>query len=402
MEDWLMYLIILVAIAIGWWLGRSEQNPGKSRGFNLFSRRVQRDEPLLSRDYYQGLNYLLNEQPDRAISTFIHSLEVNNNTIDTHLALGSLLRRRGEVDKAVSVHQNLLTGTQLEPTVRLEVQVELARDYLLAGLLDRAEELLLDLIPEGGQVQIAGLKLLGEIYQQEHEWQKAIEVVFQLRSLGNLDQQKNVAHLYCELADASLEISDLRAAKKYVRSALFEDENCVRASLLLGTVEHQSGEYLGAISTLQKIRSQDPGLVPISCELLRDCYEKSGEDLKGYRDYLSSCLEEVPAISIVLALSRNIRDELGDEAVAKFIAGHLKQNPRIRGLTQLIDLHIDNAHGVAKENLTILRSFTEALVADKPVYRCEECGFSGKKLHWMCPSCKEWGTVEPIYGLEGE
>ncbi|MDK1025098.1 MAG: lipopolysaccharide assembly protein LapB [Gammaproteobacteria bacterium] len=402
MEDWLMYLIILAAIVIGWWLGRREWNPGKKRGFNLFSRREHREEPLLSRDYYQGLNYLLNEQPDQAIATFIHSLEVNSNTIETHLALGSLLRRRGEVDKALTVHQNLLTGTQLERAVRQDVQVELVRDYLLAGLLDRAEELLLDLIPEGGQVQITSLILLVEIYQQEHEWQKAIEVVSQLRALGNVTQQTNVAHFYCELADLCLHTGDLQAAKKHVRSALFEDENCVRASLLLGTVEYDSGNYAGAISALQKIRSQDPALVPISCELLRDCYAESGEDQQGYRDYLSLCLQEIPAISIVLALAGSIRAEKGDEAVSRFIAEHLKKNPRIRGLTQLIDLHIDNAHGVAKENLAILRSFTEALVADKPAYRCEECGFSGKKLHWMCPGCKQWGTVEPIYGLEGE
>lgn len=402
MEDWLMYLIILAAIAIGWWLGRSERNLGKNRGLNLFARREHREEPLLSRDYYQGLNYLLNEQPDLAISTFIRSLEVNNNTIETHLALGSLLRRRGEVDKAVTVHQNLLTGTQLELAVRQEVQVELARDYLLAGLLDRAEELLLDLIPEGGQVQITSLKLLLEIYQQEHEWQQAIDLVTQLRTLGNVDQVKIVAHFYCELADSSLQIGDLRAAKKHVRSALFEDENCVRASLILGKVEYESENYPGAISTLQNIRVQDPALVPISLELLSDCYEGCGEDQQGYRDYLSLCLQEIPAISIVLALASSIRAELGDEAVSRFIAEHLKKNPRIRGLTQLIDLHIDNAHGVAKENLAILRSFTEALVADKPAYRCEECGFSGKKLHWMCPGCKQWGTVAPIYGLEGE
>ena len=142
--------------------------------------------------------------------------------------------------------------------------------------------------------------------------------------------------------------------------------------------------------------------MPISCELLLDCYEKSSEDQKAYRDYLQLCLSDVPAISIVLTLAQSIRDESGDEAVAKFIAGHLKKHPSIRGLTQLIDLHMDNTHGIAKDNLAILKSFTEALVADKPAYRCEECGFSGKKLHWMCPGCKQWSTVEPIYGLEGE
>jgi lipopolysaccharide biosynthesis regulator YciM len=101
-------------------------------------------------------------------------------------------------------------------------------------------------------------------------------------------------------------------------------------------------------------------------------------------------------------LAKSIRDELGDDAVAKFVANHLKENPTIRGLAQLIDLHIDNTHGVAKENLTILRSFAEALVADKPAYRCNGCGFEGKRMRWHCPVCKDWATIEPIFGLEGE
>jgi lipopolysaccharide biosynthesis regulator YciM len=104
----------------------------------------------------------------------------------------------------------------------------------------------------------------------------------------------------------------------------------------------------------------------------------------------------------VLTIAASIRDELGDEAVAKFVANHLKKNPTIRGLTQLIDLHMDNTEGIAKENLSILRSFTEALVADKPAYRCNHCGFEGKKMRWYCPSCKDWSTIRPIFGLEGE
>jgi lipopolysaccharide biosynthesis regulator YciM len=104
----------------------------------------------------------------------------------------------------------------------------------------------------------------------------------------------------------------------------------------------------------------------------------------------------------VLTLANSVRDEKGDEAVSKFIAAHLKKNPTIKGLTRLIDLHIDNTHGVARENLSILRSFAEALVADKPAYRCSECGFEGKKMRWYCRICKRWGTIAPIFGLEGE
>ena len=104
----------------------------------------------------------------------------------------------------------------------------------------------------------------------------------------------------------------------------------------------------------------------------------------------------------MLAIAASIRVESGDEAVAKFVADHLKKYPTIRGLAQLIDLHIDNTHGVAKENLSILRSFVEALVANKPAYRCKGCGFEGKKMRWHCPSCKSWSTIKPIFGLEGE
>ena len=101
-------------------------------------------------------------------------------------------------------------------------------------------------------------------------------------------------------------------------------------------------------------------------------------------------------------MARSIREDHGDEAVAKFIAEHLKKNPTIRGLTQLIDLHIDNTHGIARENLAILRSFAEALVADKPAYRCQSCGFDGKRMRWQCPVCRDWASIKPIFGLEGE
>ena len=142
--------------------------------------------------------------------------------------------------------------------------------------------------------------------------------------------------------------------------------------------------------------------VPESIESLEEVYRLDDRPQAEFRQYLESCLEMTPSISVVLALAKSIRDELGDEAVAKFIASHLKQNPTIRGLTQLIDLHIDNTDGVAKENLAILRSFAEALVADKPAYRCDGCGFEGKRMRWHCPVCRDWATIKPIFGLEGE
>jgi len=393
MDNWLLYLIIVVAIAIGWWMGRRERT---------------KSSEVLGPNYYQGLNYLLNEEPDRAVSTFIDNLEVNADTLETHLALGGLLRRRGELEKAVGVHENILNHAKLSKSDMHGVQLELARDYLLAGLLDRAEELCVTLSqePETGKsdsVRRESLKITLEIYEREKEWSQAIEVGKLLAVGDDADHyEKAISHYYCELAEEQLARAQLEQARESVREAIGHDVNSPRTSLVRGRIDVQEGHYDHAITALTRIRDQDPVYVPESLETLEEAYQLDNRPQEELRQYLTSCLDMTPSISIVLMLAKSIRDELGDEAVAKFIANHLKKNPTIRGLTQLIDLHMDNTHGVAKENLAILRSFAEALVADKPAYRCHECGFEGKRMRWHCPMCKDWATIKPIYGLEGE
>ena len=394
MENWLLYVLIVCAIGIGWWLGRRERT---------------KSTDLVGPNYYQGLNYLLNEEPDRAVSTFIDNLEVNDDTLETHLALGGLLRRRGELEKAVIVHENILTHAKLSRTDMQNVQLELARDYLLAGLLDRAEELALQLASEPGphgekdEIRRESLKITLEIYEREKEWQQAVEVAKRLASGPDAERfEKAISHYYCELADEQIDRGKLDAAREAVREAIGHDVNNPRTSLVRGRIDVLEGQFDHAIAALTRIRDQDPVYVPESLETLEEAYRLDQRPQEELRQYLTSCLELTPSISIVLLLARSIRDELGDEAVAKFIANHLKKNPTIRGLTQLIDLHIDNTHGVARENLAILRSFAEALVADKPAYRCNSCGFEGKRMRWHCPVCKDWATIKPIFGLEGE
>lgn len=388
MESWLLYILMVAAIGIGWWLGRRE--------------RVKRPDTL-GPNYYEGLNYLLNEQPDRAVATFIQDLEVNSDTLETHLAMGGLLRRRGELEKAVVVHENILSKARLERETMLNVQLELARDYLLAGLLDRAEDLLLKLVEEKGRIRTESLKLILEIYEREKDWHKAIEIAQMLAGGDSLEKYEHaISHYYCELADELVAARQYEEARHAISRAIGHNRNNARTSLVLGRLEISESNYAEAIRALERIRDQQPVYVPESLDLLAQAYESGGHPQEDMREYLLSCLEVTPSISIVLTLARSVRDEQGDEAVSRFIANHLKKNPTIRGLTQLIDLHIDNTDGVARENLSILRSFAEALVADKPAYRCHECGFEGKKMRWHCPSCKRWGAIEPIFGLEGE
>lgn len=390
MENWPLYILVVAAIGIGWWLGRRER--GRAKG-----------PEMLGPNYYQGLNYLLNEEPDRAVATFIEDLEVNKDTIETHLALGGLLRRRGELEKAVVVHENILAHARLERDTMLNVKLELARDYLLAGLLDRAEDLLLKLIEEKGHIRTQSLELILEIYEREKDWSRAIEIAQRL-AVGPVSEryEQAISHYYCEMSEDYLAHDDLESARVAVREAIGHDANNARTSLVLGRIELAEGQYVDAIRALERIRDQDAVYVPESLDALVRAYQQGDQAQEDMRTYLLSCLEQTPSISIVLTLAKSVREEKGDEAVSKFIANHLKKNPTIRGLTQLIDLHIDNTNGVARENLSILRSFAEALVADKPSYRCEGCGFEYKKMRWHCPHCKEWGAIEPIFGLEGE
>tara|TARA_B100001971_G_scaffold2705_1_gene2207 strand:+ start:11675 stop:12841 length:1167 start_codon:yes stop_codon:yes gene_type:complete len=388
LETWPLYILIVAAIGIGWWIGRRE--------------RVKSADTAVP-NYYQGLNYLLNEEPDRAVTTFIQDLEVNKDTLETHLALGGLLRRRGELEKAVVVHENILLNARLDRDVMLNVQLELAQDYLLAGLLDRAEDLLLKLTQEEGHIRSESMKLMLEIYEREKEWHRAVEMG-ELLAVGEDSEkyERAISHYYCEIAEDLLKLGPRDEARQAISDAIGHDANNARVSLVLGRLELAENRPADAIRALKRIKDQDPVYVAESLDLLKAAYEHNTESLQDFRQYLFECLEITPSISIVLTLAMQIREEQGDEAVAKFISNYLKRNPTIRGLTQLIDLHMDNTDGIARQNLAVLRSFAEALVADKPAYRCKGCGFDGKKMRWRCPSCKKWGSIEPIFGLEGE
>jgi len=388
MDNWILYLLIVASIGSGWWLGRRERRGGAS------GERPHR---------YAGLNYLLSEEPDRAVARFVEDLEVNQDTLDTHLALGALLRRRGEVEKAVVIHENILAHPLFDQEVMRHVQLELARDYLLAGLLDRAEALLLDLAQQPGRVGSESQKLIVELYEREKEWLKAIEVGQRLAVGIDADKyERTISHYYCEIAVANLAAQNNEGARQALRDGIGHDSQNVRTSLLLASLEISEQHYEKAVRALLRIKDQNPAYVTESLDMLQQAVKMGGATKGRVQDYLRECLVLSPSISTVLVLASSIRASQGDEAMAKFIANHLKENPTIRGLSQLIDLHIDNTSGVARQNLSILRSFTEALVADKPAYRCHECGFEGKHLHWHCPICKRWGTIAAIFGLEGE
>jgi lipopolysaccharide biosynthesis regulator YciM len=391
MAELLVGALLFVAVIIGWVLGKFE------------SRRQQVIEPRhpLTREYFHGLNLLLNERQDEAMDVFLKTLEVNPDTLETYLIMSSVYRRRGEVDRAIRIHQELMARPSLDKTQLAMVRFELARDYLKAGVLDRSERILRELVQEGAPNAVTCLEYLLAIFEQEREWRPAIDTANSLIAKGKSTLARSLAHYHCELANDAMLIDDWVEARQQLKQALQADKNCVRASLMLGVLECQVGNWRDAVKVLRKVKQQDPRFLPEVLEPLKKSYEALNQRDELLK-YLFECLESNPGISVVLMLSALVKELKNDADGAYVLSEYLKKRPSVKGLDRLINFQIDNASGHEKESLLILQAFTQQMIKNKPVYRCDSCGFEGKQLHWHCPGCKKWGTVTPIQGLEGE
>lgn len=380
-------LILFAAIVSAWYLGfRTREDHLASQKFSL------------PRDYLLGLNFLLNEEPDKAVDVFIKMLEVDSDTVETHLAVGKLFRRRGEVDRAIRIHQNLIARPQLAKNYRDQSLFELGQDYYSAGVLDRAERIFLEVV-EIKQYSVSALRALLEIYQQEKAWESAIQTANKLQSETKKNTQPLVAHYYCELAEVAHNKGLHEKAYQLMQQALEADAKCVRASLLLAKSEMQNNDYKSALRNLKRIRTQNPDYLSESIDAMASCYEALNEE-KKLVSYLLQLLEEYPHVPVVLILSERIRKWKGDKVAANFVADYVRRYPTLGGLHLFINLYLSSTEGRAREDLLILQGLTKKLLADKPDYQCTSCGFSGKFLYWQCPGCKQWSSVKPVYSLE--
>ncbi|WP_148254869.1 lipopolysaccharide assembly protein LapB [Aidingimonas lacisalsi] len=393
MPDLLLLALLLAAVAIGWWLGRRDRK----------RRASSAQQSSLSRDYFVGLNYLLNEQPDRAIETFVAALEVNSDTIETHIALGNLFRSRGEADRAVKVHQNLLARPTLTSMQSQTVQLELSRDFLHLGLMDRAERLLQSLVRETSDdvLRHSGKRLLVDLYEREREWQAALDVAQPALIRQDDDIRRAAAHWLCELAQQNMRSASPSLARKRLRQALSIDERCVRANWLLAKLEHDTGQYKAEIRFLKRIPEQDSDFTSIILEPLRDAYHLL-EDTNGLENALRQVIERGSYTTAVILLAETLQRRKGDEAAEDFIRDQLSYTPSLRGIDYLLGLYRSDLDGRERERIDLLKRHTQTLIEATPRYRCSRCGFSGAQLHWQCPRCRSWGMTRPVTGIEGE
>lgn len=379
----LLWFLLPLAAASGWVGARLDQK-----------RRANKNSFDLPAAYFRGLNFLLNEQPDKAIEVFTQVLEVNSETVETHLALGSLFRRRGEVERAIRIHQNLIARPTLDREQRSRALLELGQDYLKAGLFDRAENLFLELAEIRVHSEQA-LRLLLRIYQQEKEWDKAIASARKLARIAGKNMDPIIAHYYCELAEVALARNDRSAARAYAKDALGTDRGCVRANMVLGDIELAGGRYREAIKAWKQIEHQDDHFLGEVAERIADCYRHLGDE-DGLYEFFRSALERHQLIGLVLTFADVIKGREGVEAAEKFVVESLRRRPTVHGLHRLIELNLTEATGSGKQDLLLLQNIIEQLREQHQGYACQQCGFRGKSLHWLCPSCSSWSTIKPV------
>lgn len=353
----------------------------------------------LRSNYFRGLNFLLNEQPDKAIEVFLQIAEVDNHTVETHLALGSLFRRRGESDRAIRLHQNLIARANLTTDQKSAALLELGEDYMRAGLLDRAEILFTDLLSIDGYV-VPALRQLISICQQERDWVRAIDYARRLEKASGDSQAKLITHFLSELADAARQRGDASAAAQLVREAIQTDHTAVRPRLIEGYLAMTQADWAAATFAFELALENDVDFVPEALPQILQCLQKLDQPQR-IRTYLETLSERYPGVSPVLALAHKIEEEEGIFAATQFLSKRLQQRPSVRGLAALVELQIQASVGEAREQLLSLRELLRQLLAGQAVYRCNYCGFGVRSHHWHCPGCRNWGTIKPVHGVAG-
>jgi lipopolysaccharide biosynthesis regulator YciM len=346
----------------------------------------------LPRGYFKGLNFLLNEQPDKAIDAFIEIVKLDPETADMHFALGNLFRRRGETERAIRVHQNLLSRPDLPIEQQVHAQYELGMDYLKAGLLDRAEETFNLLVDT--QYGVQARRALLEIFQREKEWRRAIAAAEGLQESGAGAHHKEIAQFYCELAQDQLVHMQPEEAKALLEKALQADRKSVRATMLYGDALVAQNDIEGALKTWRRVEQQSVPHVALVAGRLMDGYRKVGRPQEGV-NLLRSYLEEASSIDLIEVVFKAVIELNGVDAAKQLVVEELRRNPTLLGLDKLLEARLMDAPANVWEELSMVKNLVHGYTQKLARYQCSHCGFKARQYYWQCPGCSRWETYPP-------
>ncbi len=359
-------------------------------------RHVVRASRALPRSYFTGLNFLLNEQPDKAIEAFLEAAKIDPETVELHFALGSLFRRRGEIDRAIRLHKHLIDRdagvSLLSEDQRLHALAELGQDYLKAGLLDRAEEIFLKLRHTRRDEE--ALRNLLEIYQQEKDWIKAIAIAEQMPGHAEHLWQKQIAEFHCELAQSALVNGRYDEARERLDAALAANRRCVRATLMRGELEAKLGAGVTAIELWQTIEQQNPVYLALAADKMMAAYRAQGREAAGV-ELLRAYLERHPSLDLLDVVFQSVLAMQGAEAAYQLVRDELRRNPTLLGLDKLLEAQILLAPPERRGDLDLIKNLIHNHTRRVARYRCDDCGFKARQFHWRCPACGGWETFPP-------
>jgi lipopolysaccharide biosynthesis regulator YciM len=378
--DYWWLLLIPAIFGLGWMAARFDLKHLLSESANL------------PRSYFRGLNFLLNEQPDKAIDAFIEVVKLDPETTELHFALGNLFRRRGETERAIRVHQNLLKRADLPVNERDHALYELGQDFLKAGLLDRAEDTFKEI--SSGLYAVDAQRALLTIFEIEKDWRRAIAAASDLESAGVQSYAKEISQFHCELAQEALQRKQPDQARADLERALHANGNNVRATILLGDVEQAAGRTERALHQWERVEQQNPQYLTLVAERIMQAYQALGREgdgakvLAGYIDrHSSSDLLDV-AFKYVSALH-------GSEAAHGLARAQMQKSPNVSGMIRLLDAQLTHAEEPRRTELQLMRNLVVQRTKNLPRYTCQSCGFRARLFYWQCPGCSGWETYAP-------
>ncbi|KGU78754.1 lipopolysaccharide assembly protein LapB [Burkholderia pseudomallei] len=378
--DFWWLLAIPAAFALGWMASRYDLNKLLSESANL------------PRSYFRGLNFLLNEQPDKAIDAFIEVAKLDPETVELHFALGNLFRRRGETDRAIRVHQNLLSRNDLPVSERDHALFELGQDFLKAGLLDRAEETF-HMLAEGDYALDAQRALL-TIYEIEKDWTKSIDTAARIEAMGAPRLTTEISQFHCELAQDALQRKSAELAAEHLRDALAVNPQNARAAILSGDTAAAAGDHRAAIEHWRRIETQNPAYLPLVADKLMKSYAALDRAAEG-AELLTGYAQRYPSNDLLDVVYQYVAQLRGNDVAHALARSQMEKAPNLSGMLHLLDAQIAAADEPRRSELEMMRALVKQRTKNLPRYTCQNCGFRARLFYWQCPGCSGWETYAP-------
>jgi lipopolysaccharide biosynthesis regulator YciM len=377
------WLVFASTLAVGWgatvWYGEYRRR-----------RRARRRER-----YLDGLRFLLDDKPERALEVFLGLAANDDETIDTHFALGSLYRRRGEVDRAIRVHQHIVERPGIDPRHREAALNELARDYVRAGLYDRAEKIFLQLA-ETGREPAGALAHLVRIHELQHDWAQAAATHERLRGVGVPEQPVAIAHYYCELAELAIAENDLDAARAHLRRARQEQRDFGRSAILRGDLARMQDDPRLALQLYRRVVRRDFHLLPLVLPRLAEAARQAGNG-GAFHGALAELLQNGLASRSEIAYAAIVSGYYDDPVILECVREWLSADNDLKDITGAL---LPAGAEPTREQLRAVAAAMRNVVLRHARYRCSECGLDSSSFLWQCPGCKSWDKLRAIAALE--